>query len=284
MAAATLITSVLRASIAFLVFALGLNLSASEAVSLIRRPALFVRSVLSMNVVMPVIAVGLALLFNLHPAVKVALLMFSVSPVPPLLPIKQLRAGGGSSYVFSLLVIEAALAIVFAPISVELFEWVFGRQAHVSPATVALLVSLTVLAPLGAGIFVGRFAPLLARRLAKPVSLVAMITLVASLVPVLFVAAPSIVRLIGNGTLAALIAFVLAGMLAGHLLGGPEPENRTVLAFSTASRHPGVALAIATASFPEENLVLAAVLLYMIVNAAASLLYLMLLRSHPSWK
>jgi BASS family bile acid:Na+ symporter len=82
------------------------------------------------------------------------------------------------------------------------------------------------------------------------------------------------VSLTGDGTIIALAAFVLVGLAVGHLLGGPDPEDRTVLALSTASRHPGVALAIAHATFPEQQLVLAAVLLYLLVSALVSMLYL----------
>jgi BASS family bile acid:Na+ symporter len=64
------------------------------------------------------------------------------------------------------------------------------------------------------------------------------------------------------------------GLAVGHLFGGPNPEDRTVLALSTATRHPGVALAIAGANAPGGNkTVLAAVLLYLIVNAIVSIPY-----------
>jgi BASS family bile acid:Na+ symporter len=55
------------------------------------------------------------------------------------------------------------------------------------------------------------------------------------------------ISLVGNGTILALGAFTLAGLAAGHLLGGPNRDDCTVLALATASRHPGVALAIASA-------------------------------------
>ena len=57
----------------------------------------------------------------------------------------------------------------------------------------------------------------------------------------LLVAMPAVVSLIDNGTLAAITAFILAGLAAGYLLGGPKPENRTVLALTTVSSHPVVA-------------------------------------------
>jgi BASS family bile acid:Na+ symporter len=67
--------------------------------------------------------------------------------------------------------------------------------------------------------------------------------------------------------------FVLAGLAIGHLLGGPDPDQRTVLALSTATRHPGVALAIVGANFPGEKAALAAILLCLIWGTILSIPY-----------
>ena len=67
--------------------------------------------------------------------------------------------------------------------------------------------------------------------------------------------------------------FVIVGLTIGHFLGGPK--HRTSLALSTATRHPGIALALAQANFPAEKLVAAAVLLYLIVNALVSIPFLL---------
>jgi bile acid:Na+ symporter, BASS family len=104
--------------------------------------------------------------------------------------------------------------------------------------------------------------------------LAATVLLVVSVIPILFTAWPAIASLIGNGTLAAIAVFILAGLAAGHLLGGPEPDNRSVLALATASRHPAVAMAIASANFPDQKLVPAAVLLYLLISAILSAPYL----------
>jgi BASS family bile acid:Na+ symporter len=88
--------------------------------------------------------------------------------------------------------------------------------------------------------------------------------------------------LLGNGTAAALAGFVLVGLAIGHALGGPVPENRTSLAIATATRHPGVALLLARANFPEEQLVVPAVLLYLLVNAVVAIPYLLWIKRRRS--
>jgi BASS family bile acid:Na+ symporter len=271
---AELIILAVRVSIFLTVCAFALKASPQDAVYLFRKPGQLARSLLSMNVVMPVFAAVLIAAFDLHPAVKIAMGALSVSPLPPVLPKKGLRSGGKESYTIGLLAAAALLAIVFVPLAVNLLGRIFSIPLALSPGAVARVVLVTVLAPLAAGIAVHSVAPAFADRIAGPVSLVATIMLVAAIVPVLFTQFPAIGSLIGNGTIVGLAVFVVGGLAVGHLLGGPDPEDRTVLALSTASRHPGVAVAIAQANFPEQKLALAAVLLYMLVSGVVLIPYM----------
>jgi bile acid:Na+ symporter, BASS family len=79
-----IIVFVLKASIALSVFAIGLKATFSDAMFLFRRPPQLGRAVLSMSVLMPLFALVLVLLFDLHPAVEIALVAISVSPIPPM--------------------------------------------------------------------------------------------------------------------------------------------------------------------------------------------------------
>lgn len=264
----------LVAGIVLTVFALGLSASPEDATYLFRRPRQLVRSLLAMNVVMPLLAAAINALFELHPAVEIALITLAVSPVPPLLPSKALKAGGGASYMIGLLVAAALLAIVFVPLVADLVGISLGRRGQMSPAAVARIVAITVLAPLAAGLIVRRMALAFSERIVKPMLWAASVLLLVGALPIVFTAMPTVVSLIGNGTLAAMVAFVLVGLAAGHLLGGPEAAHRTVLALATSSRHPGIAIAIASANFPEEELAVAAILLYLLVNALVSIPYL----------
>ena len=262
-----------RVGVLLTVFALGLGASKGDALFLFRRPGKLAKALLSMNVVMPVFTAGMITVFDLRPAVAIALIALSVAPIPPILPRKALKAGGGSSYAIGLLVAAAVLAIVFVPLAVELLGMVSGRTARVSVGKVAFTVALSVLAPLVAGSMVRRFAPHFAERAVKPVSIAGLVLLAVSLVLVFVVTMPAMISLLGDGTLLAIIAFNLVGFAVGHLLGGPEPDERPVLALTTSSRHPGVALVVASANFSESKLLLAALLLYLLVNALMSLAY-----------
>ena len=232
------------------------------------------RSLLSMNVVMPLVAAGLAAVFDFPPALNISLVALAVSPVPPILPKRQLGAGGRASYAVGLLMAAALLAIVFIPLAVKLIALGFGKEAHVPEARVAGLVAITVLVPIAAGIVVRRLAPAFAARASRPISLGAMALLGVAVVLLLIRAWRPAVSLIGDGTVLALAAFVAIGLIVGHLLGGPDPRDRVVLALATASRHPGVALAIATANFPQETRVMGVILLYLLISVIVEVAYL----------
>jgi BASS family bile acid:Na+ symporter len=269
----TLITGLVKTSIALTVFALGLQTRIEDVLSLRLRPALLARSLLAMSVVMPLAAVTLAKTFDLHPAVKIALVALALSPVPPLVLKNQLQAGAGAQYASGLMVAAALFAVVFVPLALEGIGRVFALSLHQSPLEVAWIILLSVLAPISLGLLAGNFVPGLAQRVAKWISLLSFVLLVLALGAILFNAAPAMVSLVGNGTLLAFAVFIVLGLVFGHALGGPEPGDRTVLARSTALRHPGVALAIATANFPEQKLVLPAILLYLLVGAMLSVPY-----------
>ncbi len=275
MTAQSLVLLALKASIVLSVFAIGLASRVEDTLFLLRRPALLVRSALAINVVMPIVAAAMAWTFNLPEAVEVALVALAVSPVPPLLPRKQIKARGEPSYAIGLLVGAALVAVLFVPIAVELLGLAFQMPVHMSPWPIAKLVFATVLAPLLAGIFVRRIAPRMAARFARPFGLTANIVLALGVLAVLTTAWPAIVSLVGTGGLWAVAAFVGIGLAVGHWLGGPDPNDRTVLALATASRHPGVALAISSANFPEDKAVPPALLLYLLGAAVLAIPYVM---------
>ena len=264
---------VLKVSIMLSVFAIGLKATFAEATFLFRRPGQLFRAFLSMNVLMPLVALALAMPFDLHPAVKIALVVISVSPTPPIFPKKAHKAGGKDEYDIGLLVAAAVLAVILIPITLEILEKITGVPLAM-PALSALLVLTTILAPLLVGMAVRKIAPAIADRAAKPIGVLASVLLILSALPVLIGMAPTVFSFIGDGRIISLAAFALAGLIIGHLLGGPEPENRPVLALATSCRHPAVALAIAHANFPNQKLTAAAVFLYVISSAILSALYL----------
>lgn len=273
MTIAELIPLVLQTSIMVLVFTVGLATVPRELTYLVRHPKQLFRTFMAMNVVMLVIAVAIVKLFPLPGAVRVLLVTLALSPIPPLLPKNLIKAGGGRDYVMALLCTAALFAIVWIPLVGVVLDRIFPAEIVIPPGPVAVSVFMTVLAPTAAGVLVRLLAPSLAERVAGPLSKVATILLLGAATLMVVKFGPSMLSLVGQGTLAAFVAFLVIGLIVGHVLGGPTPGDRSVLALATASRHPGIALAIASLLFPAESAVIPAVLLYLILSLVVPLPY-----------
>lgn len=267
-----LIGLAIQLSMALIVFAVALHSPGRNVVHLLREPGLLLRSLLAMNVLMPLVAVAIALAFDLNPAVELAMVAMALAPVPPIVPGKEIKAGGSQSYVLRLLAAAALVSIVFVPAMTALLGHAFGRPVHVGVGTVTKIVVTSVLLPLLLGYGLRRVAPAFAQRIAGPLSITATVLLLVAVVPVLIKVWPALVALADHASLIAIVAFVLIGLAIGHALGGPDPDNRTVLALSTATRHPAVAIAVLHDD-PTGQSAMAAVLLVLLVGAVASVPY-----------
>ena len=273
MTSAAFIRLAVEVSLALTVLDIGARAQPGDATWLFRRPALLGRSIVSMYGVMPLFALATAYAFNLHPAVKMALVAMAISPVPPILPNKQIKAGGSKSYAISLLVTASIIAIVLVPLVVWLLARVLDVQARLLPAVVGSVLGKSVLLPLLLGIMIRRSAPQIADRFMKPVAMVATLLLLVAAIAILARGWNAMMSLLGNGTLLAIIVTTVVGLFTGHVLGGPVDSERRVLALATSLRHPAIAVAVGQAVFPGNKLVSAAVLLSFLVATGLSLPY-----------
>ncbi len=276
----------ITASILLLVFALGAHASFADATSqfrdLFQPPRRLLRALVAMYLVVPAVAACMGLAFDLATPVRVALLAIAIAPIPPVLPGKQLKVGGSSEHVFGLLVAVSVSSIVLVPVMVGILGGVFGRESSFGPGQVATLIGTTILVPLAAGLLLRQLTPRWAGPVATWASRLGMVLLLVSVIVVLVASWPAMTSLIAGGALFAMLTLSLIAIGAGHLLGGPDPSDRSILAIATAMRHPGVAIAVATANVPEERQLTAAILLYMVVAVVVTSVYVAVARRRHS--
>lgn len=271
-ALATLIPLLLTASLAALIVAVGMDADHGDLLYLFRRPARLAKAVLAVNIVVPVAAVLLVFVFPLTPIARAGILMMAVSPVPPLVPGKELKVSEGKSYAYGLYVALALLSVVIVPLAVEIMSRVYGVELDLPVALVARNVALTVVLPLVVGLVIRHIAPAFSHRAAPTVRKVAMLLLLIAIVPLIIKTWPGIISLIGNGTILAMALTAAIALAAGHLLGGPELQDRAALAMTAATRHPGIAMMIANANHADKH-VTAAILGVMFVGLIVGLPY-----------
>ena len=267
----TLIPIVLTLSLAGLVFAVGLNSSRGDLLHLLQRPAQLFRAILAV-IVIPPIAAGLLISFTpLEPIIKGAIFVMAVSPVPPLVPGKELSAGARKEYAYGVYVAMALITVVSVPAALAIATETFEHKLFLPLATLAKTVGGGVIFPLLLGWAIRRYVPE-AARFWQHVYRVSMALVLIAFVPIVVKIWPSMISMIGNGAVVSMAAITIIALLGGHLLGGPDPRDRATLAIASSVRHPGLALAIAGASFRDPR-VSAAILLFMLVGMLAGIPY-----------
>ena len=280
MAPKELVMLALQVSIVATVFGFGLKTTRNDFLYLWQRPSLLGRSMFSVFVLMPAVAILMTSLFDIRPAAEIAILALAISPVPPLLPQREVKLGGNHSYGLALMAVLATLAIVTVPLSASVLEHVFGRPVSASPTAIARAVMIATVFPLLAGMLVRAWRPAAADRMEPVVMLGARILLALGALVLLAGTWRALLDAIGGGAMVAMI-FVLIGLVVGHVLGGPDTENAVVLALSTASRHPAIAMSIAAASAPSDHFI-GVILLFLLVNGVVGTAYLKLRWSSPA--
>ncbi len=265
-----------KIAIGVLIFSIGANGTFSGVAYLWRRPSLLARSLIAMYVLVPLVAYAVVGVIPVAPGVKAALLVLAVSAGPPLLP-RKLEDSRARDYAFSLVVATSLLAIIVVPAWVALMAWRFGVTAELSIFDVASAIAMTILLPLLLGLVGGAAAPPI-RRLAEIVATAAFIALICAGLALIALHWQALILVRWNGV-AALAVLMIAAAAIGHVLGGPNPHEQTTLAVACATRHIGVAAAVAL-TFPGPGLIVI-LTVYVLASTMVFLPYLRWRRRTP---
>jgi BASS family bile acid:Na+ symporter len=139
------------------------------------------------------------------------------------------------------------------------------------PWTVARLIAKAFLAPLVLGMLLRAPFSAAAERLSERLLAIAGAVLSAAGLALLALHGHLLLEA-GFGPPAALLLMTFVALLTGHLMGGPDPDDRAALAVCCASRHVGIAT-LAAAAVPGPRIA-ALVLAYVLAAAIASAVYL----------
>lgn len=260
----------LKAAVGVIIFAIGMDSTAKDAMHLLHRPGLLLRSVLAMYLGVPLAAFVMVKLLTLAPGVEIGLLVLAASAGAPLLPRKLLRIGDGA-FIFSLVLVSSVLAIFVVPVWLKLLGPYFGSPLEVAPAQVALILAKSFLLPLGAGMLLRWWLPAIAQRLASRLIGAAGLALTICALSLLILHWEVLLVARWDGVL-ALMALVAIALAIGHALGGPAPDERTALAVACASRHIGIAVLVAASLPGPRTAVIIAV--YIVASALVCIPYL----------
>jgi BASS family bile acid:Na+ symporter len=260
----------IKLSVSGLIFTIGMDSTGRDLLYLYHRPRLLLRSLVAMYVAVPAIALLAAASLPLSAEVRTAIIVLAISAGAPLLP-RKLMFLGRDAYVVSLVITSSLLAIILVPAWLAVIAPLYGRTAHLAPADVARVILPSFLAPLALGMMVRWLAPDFSARWAdRLLAIVSAIFAGAALI----LLAMHVGLLLAAGWLAllTLAGLTFLALVAGHALGGPDPDNRTALAVCCSTRHVGLAALIAAAVPGPRTAVY--VLAYLAASAAVSIPYL----------
>ncbi len=272
---------IMKGAVVALILAIGMSSTLDDVLYLWRRPATLFRSLVAMYVAVPAAALVMVKLFPLPWGTEVALVVLALCAGAPLLPKKLLKLGGEPTYAFSLVVATSVLALVTVPLGLRLLSGVLAFESSVGPMEIAFLVLESFLIPLGGGLLFHAVKPRLAERMGEALLHVGSVVLALCTLAIL-AARWRLLLGIEASTFLAFALFAMAALASGHLLGGPDPRERTSLAVACVSRHIGLAMLVA-ASYRGNPRTLALVLAYIVASAVVSIPYIrwrMKIRSH----
>jgi len=251
---------------------IGITLPFGQLTSLWRRPALLIRSLLAVLVLVPAVVLLLLWLLDLPLAVVPGLAVLAAAPGAPLTTMRSQMAGGSTPYSASLQLTLALLAVLTTSLTLAIFHAMFVLETSgLASLEVARQVAIVQFLPVSIGLLARRLVPGLAGVAAKPLTVLANV-LFALLIAAILV--PSVRMILHFGALPALAIVIMVGvsLALGHLLGGPVPDERSALAIATIARNVGLALFI-TALNRAEQAVLPTLLSYMILGAIVAVPY-----------
>jgi BASS family bile acid:Na+ symporter len=237
-------------AIAFLVcmtMSLGLEVTWRQLLTLLRDKGLLCRVLAANLILVPLLGLALDMIFPMPLDYAIAFLLLAAAPGAPISLRYTRNRHDDAPFAAALLFILILAAICFTPLIAEL---ILPAQTLLSVpydrvATVALLYMVF---PGLIGIVIQRWGEETVM-IRKVTSISARVFFLAWVILVTAEQSRAI-RQLGLPTLAAMALLILGSMIIGWFLGGPQRENRRILATGTSMRNVALCAVIALESFP----------------------------------
>ncbi|MBV8883121.1 MAG: hypothetical protein JO235_03850 [Chroococcidiopsidaceae cyanobacterium CP_BM_RX_35] len=208
-------------------------------------------SLLANFILVPLLGFILSRLFQFSSDVAAGFLLLTVAP-GGLFALNFSRVSKGNLvYAIGLVFVLSLLSVIITPALANLlFTPVVTARVPIFKAIGFLL--LVVLLPISAGRAIQYWSQPVARVLGKLMGTLSIVLFITVTLLTSKLKSPAIAAL-GLKGLTAIILLVVACWVIGWLLGGPQLENRKVLAIGTSMRNVAICLPIALSYFPSTN-------------------------------
>lgn len=248
----------------------GLSLTIRQILGPLRNARLFISSLVSCYILVPLIAIVVTRLFGLDEPIKIGLVLFSMAAGAEAGPKLVGIAKANVAFSVGLLVTLLCVSVVFIPLVLNLLL----PETHIATGKLLIKLLLGVGVPLSIGLFLKARYATIADRISPYAHKVSSIFMTLMAIGIIGLNIKEIVGLFGTGTIGAAIVFIVGSVFVGYLLGGPGRDNRWALAFMSGGRNASISLVIASQVFTDPKVLLmitVTVVLMLVINLPLSI-------------
>lgn len=235
------------AMVVALMLALGLKLEPKQLLALWERRTMLAASIFVNVVVVPLLAIAAARLFELPPYVAIGLVLCCAAPGGPTAALYSNLSRGDLPFTAAMTIVLPAIGVVSAPLFLSFAaDLPSGESVPILPMIVTLVVLEMV--PLLIGMWLRKRFPERAPWLAKQATRVANVFL-AALVIGLLIAKGKVLLEIDVGLWAAIVIVCALTVGLGLVAAGKRPDTRRAGILVAISRNVATALLLASTFF-----------------------------------
>ncbi len=249
--------------------AMGMSLTVPMIVQPLKNVGLVILALLANFVLVPLLAYAISSIVPLEPSLQIGLIVLGTVAGAPFLPKLVQGARGNIAFGVGLMVLLMIVTVVYAPLVLPLLL----PGVTVNPWDIAKSLIALMLIPLASGLLINAHSPDVATNYQPLMNKVSSISMLILLVVGLGLNVSNIINLIGSNGILALVLFVGGCLLIGFLLGGRDPQLRSVMSLGTAQRNVSAAILVSAQNFSGTNtlsfVLVAAVLLFLILLPTA---------------
>jgi BASS family bile acid:Na+ symporter len=228
---------------------MGLELNLPETIKALRSPRLVTLTLVWSWILGPALAILITKILPLSDAHATGLLLFSLAPTAPMLPILIRKAKADMDVSAAMMPLAVIGTVVLMPLLAPLLI----PGVSVSSLALAKQLVLTVLLPLVVGVVIKVYASQFADKIFPYFKKLAGLTTLALLVFTVIMYGKELLDALGSFAVAAQVIFILVTALVSYIFGfGMKQAQRSALALGVCSRNGG-AMFVAFATFPVQD-------------------------------
>ena len=232
-------------ALAVIMFGMGLTLTASDFVLVVKRPLPIIVGVIAQFVIMPTLAVVLTKVFSLPPELAVGVILVGCAPGGTASNVISYLAKGDVALSVAMTSVSTLLAPIMTPL---LTQWLAGQYLPVDAWSMAKTIVQIVLVPILAGLIIRRLAESAVQKVLPFLPWVSVLGISYVLIAVVGKSAD---RIVHAGLFVLLVVMLhnvlghLLGYFAGRATGGGERVARTTC-IEVGMQNSGLAAGLAS--------------------------------------